>query len=85
MQECLRRLSLEVEAGEDYLAFSGKVKRESHHRFGTYQDHRMAMSLSILLPALGEMKLEDEEVVKKSFPHYWESLRTLGVCDFTRT
>lgn len=84
-QECLTQVGLEVETGKDYLAFSGKVRRESHHCFQTYQDHRMAMSLSILLPTLGEMKLEDEDVVKKSFPQYWEALGTLGVCDFTKT
>ncbi len=43
----------------------------------TYNDHRMAMAfapLAILYP----IKIEDEEVVKKSYPNFWEDLRIVG-------
>ena len=45
--------------------------------FGTYHDHRMAMALAplALRHAVG---IEDPEVVGKSYPGFWDDLRTLG-------
>lgn len=43
----------------------------------TYDDHRMAMAfapLSLVLP----LKIKDKEVVKKSYPTYWQDLEQLG-------
>jgi 3-phosphoshikimate 1-carboxyvinyltransferase len=38
--------------------------------FATYGDHRMAMSLAPL-GILGEVVIEDPEVVRKSYPQFW--------------
>ena len=43
----------------------------------TYQDHRMAMAfapLALLIPII----IEDAEVVSKSFPSFWEDLKSIG-------
>ena len=43
----------------------------------TYQDHRMAMAfapLSLKMP----LKINDETVVNKSYPTFWEDLRSVG-------
>lgn len=45
--------------------------------FETYNDHRMAMSLAILAMQ-GKISLSDPDVVAKSYPGYWDDLRTLG-------
>jgi 3-phosphoshikimate 1-carboxyvinyltransferase len=45
--------------------------------FETYQDHRMAMSASII----GMMKkvgIKHPEVVAKSYPNFWDHLKTAG-------
>ncbi|MCD7936605.1 MAG: 3-phosphoshikimate 1-carboxyvinyltransferase [Tannerellaceae bacterium] len=45
----------------------------------TYEDHRMAMAFApaaLLLPQ--GIRIEDPEVVSKSYPRYWEDLQTAG-------
>lgn len=43
----------------------------------TYKDHRMAMAFAPLA-LLGELSIEQPEVVDKSYPHFWEDLKTAG-------
>lgn len=44
----------------------------------TYEDHRMAMSFAPLAIKLGEIRINNPEVVSKSYPHYWADLRKAG-------
>ena len=44
----------------------------------TYEDHRMAMSFAPLAIKLGEIRINNPEVVSKSYPHYWDDLRKAG-------
>ena len=46
--------------------------------FETYNDHRMAMACAPLALKLGQLIIHDPEVVSKSFPDYWENLKSLG-------
>jgi 3-phosphoshikimate 1-carboxyvinyltransferase len=44
----------------------------------TYNDHRMAMSfapLALKVPIV----IENAEVISKSYPNFWEDLKTLGI------
>lgn len=43
----------------------------------TYNDHRMAMSFAPLA-LLGEIEIENPEVVKKSYPEFWKDLEKAG-------
>ena len=43
----------------------------------TYHDHRMAMAFAPLA-LLQEIEIEAPEVVRKSYPKFWEELRTVG-------
>ncbi|MBX9852031.1 MAG: 3-phosphoshikimate 1-carboxyvinyltransferase [Cytophagaceae bacterium] len=43
----------------------------------TYKDHRMAMAFAPLA-LLGELTIENIDVVEKSYPHYWEDLKKAG-------
>lgn len=47
-------------------------------KINTYNDHRMAMSFAPLCIILGEMEIENHEVVKKSNPEFWAHLAQLG-------
>lgn len=45
----------------------------------TYHDHRMALAFAIAGAVIPGMEIEDSDVVIKSFPSYWEVLRTIGI------
>ena len=52
--------------------------------FDTYEDHRMAMSLApVCLRVGGEIKINNPQVVSKSYPGFWDDLKKAGfkVCD----
>lgn len=46
--------------------------------FSTYEDHRMAMAFSALALKLNEITIEHPEVVNKSYPNFWNDLKSLG-------
>ena len=43
----------------------------------TYHDHRMAMAFAPLA-LRGPLQIEDPEVVRKSYPQFWQELRKVG-------
>ncbi len=44
----------------------------------TYGDHRMAMTFSLLAILNGNIRIEDPEVVTKSYPGFWNDLVSVG-------
>ena len=44
----------------------------------TYEDHRMAMAFAPLSLVFNEIKIEEPQVVEKSYPMYWEHLTAQG-------
>ncbi|HEX7474344.1 MAG TPA: 3-phosphoshikimate 1-carboxyvinyltransferase, partial [Dehalococcoidales bacterium] len=42
-------------------------------------DHRIAMAFSLLGVAAGGITIQGAECVSKTYPGYWDMLRTLGV------
>ncbi len=44
----------------------------------TYNDHRMALSFAPFAMKSGSLIINDPEVVTKSYPHFWQSLREAG-------
>ncbi len=44
----------------------------------TYDDHRMAMAFAPLALRLNEIKIEEPNVVSKSYPMFWKDLEKLG-------
>jgi len=47
-------------------------------RMASYGDHRMAMTFAPLALKMGTITIEDPDVVKKSYPQFWEHLASLG-------
>lgn len=45
----------------------------------TYGDHRMAMAFAVAGARINDMSIENPEVVKKSFPTFWEVLNSTGI------
>jgi 3-phosphoshikimate 1-carboxyvinyltransferase len=44
----------------------------------TYDDHRMAMAFAVLAMKLNSITIEHPEVVKKSYPDFWNDLKNVG-------
>ena len=48
-------------------------------RIETYEDHRIAMSLALAGLRIAGITILDPDCVGKTYPGYWEALRSLGV------
>ena len=46
--------------------------------FDTYNDHRMAMCLAPLAICFNEININNPDVVKKSYPKFWDDLEKIG-------
>ena len=53
------------------------LKSGSDLRIETYGDHRMAMTFAPLSLKLGNIKIENPDVVSKSYPQFWKNLSSL--------
>ncbi len=62
---------------KQYYSIEGKATWDGNVTFPTYEDHRMAMSFAPLA-MLGDVIIEEPNVVEKSYPKFWEDLKTLG-------
>lgn len=60
-----------------YYQLDGKATWENEVTFPTYEDHRMAMAFTPLA-MLGTISIEEPNVVEKSYPNFWEDLKSLG-------
>ena len=80
MRDELQKTGIEVSiSGGAVLsidAFPGKLHPPP--RFSTYGDHRMAMALAPLALVTGGVTIEDPDVVAKSYPGFWDDLRSAG-------
>lgn len=64
-------------AGSGQFGVAGKAHWRGIPRFATYGDHRMAMSFAPLA-LRGPIEIENPSVVAKSYPAFWEHLKTAG-------
>jgi 3-phosphoshikimate 1-carboxyvinyltransferase len=55
-----------------------KGKRSSSLSFETYNDHRLAMAFAMLAIPLGRVEIKNPAVVSKSYPGFWNDLRSAG-------
>ena len=77
----LRKLGyLLTDSNGSILEWNGeRCEPQPHPVIATYEDHRMAMAFAPAALVLPEgIEIADPEVVSKSYPHYWEDLRTAG-------
>ncbi len=64
-------------SNKEFYMIEGEAVLGNTPVFDTYEDHRMAMSFAPLA-LLGEIKIEEPDVVKKSYPAFWEDLKQVG-------
>lgn len=60
------------------LRFMENFSTNESINFNTYDDHRMAMALAPLCLKYA-IDIEDPEVVKKSYPEFWDHLKLAGI------
>jgi 3-phosphoshikimate 1-carboxyvinyltransferase len=68
----LRKLGATVEEGADYLRITPGPLQEA--TIDTYDDHRMAMSFSLVAIGGAPVKIKDPQCVAKTFPDYFAQL-----------
>ena len=81
LQTELAKMGFALEATDDMLAWDGLSQLStlnSQLSISTYHDHRMAMAFAPCALRLGEIIIDDPDVVSKSYPTYWDDLSKLG-------
>jgi 3-phosphoshikimate 1-carboxyvinyltransferase len=78
----LTKLGLDITSTENALLInfnpsSSTIQRQPSH-IATYGDHRMAMAFAPLALVYDEIVIENPDVVEKSYPHFWDDLKTVG-------
>lgn len=95
VKECdrIRALSTELsriqpglahEEGDDLVIAADPRLRSAAHRnavteIETYEDHRIAMAMALAGLRIGGITILDPDCVGKTYPGYWDALRSLGV------
>lgn len=62
----------------DLIIHSQKEMNIKQHPIATYNDHRMAMAFAPLALITDKLIIKNQEVVEKSYPHFWEDLKDVG-------
>jgi 3-phosphoshikimate 1-carboxyvinyltransferase len=74
LRQELSKLGVELQEGSDFLVFDGSKVQRQTMPLDTHQDHRMAMSLAPLALVLGELEMLNPDVVRKSYPRFWDEM-----------
>ncbi|OZV67167.1 3-phosphoshikimate 1-carboxyvinyltransferase [Winogradskyella aurantia] len=77
LQTELQKLGANIAITEESLKLEPSVTINSNVSIATYSDHRMAMAfapLGLLVP----ISFQNAYVVTKSYPNFWEDLRSIG-------
>jgi 3-phosphoshikimate 1-carboxyvinyltransferase len=77
-QNELHKMGIKTESpDEDTLIIYGGNPQPA--AIDTYGDHRMAMAFAVAGTKMEGIKINNPEVVNKTFPNFWEKLKELGV------
>lgn len=74
----LQRLGVQVEEHEDGMTIYPSFNLKPAN-IQTYNDHRMAMSFSLIGLRVEGITIENPSCVSKTFPNYFDVLRTLSL------
>jgi len=72
----LKKLGTETEFTNLSIKSTCFNEPEDNISIKTYQDHRMAMAFAPFC-LIQELEIEDEDVVEKSYPKFWEDLKII--------
>ncbi len=74
LQKELKKLNININCTNDSICYEKQkiFKLPNSINIDTYNDHRMAMSFAPLSLLIDNVKINNSEVVKKSYPNFWE-------------
>ncbi len=78
MAEELRKFGASVEIYEDSVVVCSKEFHAPSEVLSGHNDHRIVMALSVLLTLTGG-EIDGAEAISKSYPHFFEDLKALGI------
>lgn len=79
LQNELRKINADlVEENAERWTLVPSTRLPAKARFETYKDHRMAMAFAPLAMVM-DVEIEDPQVVRKSYPNFWNDIRSFGV------
>ena len=64
--------------GSELIWDGERCEPDMENGIDTYEDHRMALAFAPASLRLDALKINQPQVVTKSYPNYWEDLRTSG-------
>lgn len=76
--DAIARLGGEAAFANGAFAVKGGVTHAAVAPFEPDHDHRMALALAPMALKLGAVTINDPQVVSKSYPGFWEDLRSAG-------
>lgn len=77
LQKELTKLGATVSVTHDSLTLQPSSEIYKNCSIQTYQDHRMAMAFAPLALKV-PLQIEEAEVVSKSYPAFWDDLKSIG-------
>lgn len=78
MKEELKKLGVKITVNENEIIIPNSVLKEPAEALYGHNDHRIVMSLAVLLTLLGG-KISDAQAVNKSFPEFWDKFKECGI------
>lgn len=78
MKAELKKFGVDVEVNDDNIIIPKKELKKPKEALCCHNDHRIAMSLSIICSKTGGV-LENAECVKKSYPEFFDDIKGLGI------
>ena len=76
----LRKLGYDIQVQDDCILYwnGERCEAQGNPAIDTYEDHRMAMAFAPCAMKLGCLRINNPEVVSKSYPAFWEDLKKVG-------
>ncbi len=79
LQSELQKFGADLKYQDGILSWDGKLtEAATYARIETYHDHRMALAFAPAALSMPGIEIDDPEVVVKSYPAFWEDLKTAG-------
>lgn len=81
MAKELKKLKIKSDFSDTTFELTEYGKIPTKVKFNTYEDHRIAMALSLMVQNDINVEINDPEVVSKSYPNYWEDLKLIRIAN----
>jgi 3-phosphoshikimate 1-carboxyvinyltransferase len=78
LQTELGKLNMRTTASDQSLDISETPPLPASVTIDTYKDHRMAMAFAPLALRMNGLCINDPDVVRKSYPGFWEEMKKMG-------